>query len=538
MVGRALAIACVAAMVFAGCLNTSTPTTKVDPQSTNKTQDAKVPAGTYVPASLLKDSKNGSAPLLSSLLNASGAARYVGTLGFEPTDGVTRTGAIFYLGQAVMRSTDNGSTWKDVTPRLLSVQDPPNTNDPYLFVDPNTGRVFVDQNQGAACTVLVYSDDLGATWKNGGAPCGPEGANDHQTMVAAKPKTLPTLGYPDVLYICTNGLVTTQCARSLDGGLSWLPSVPVWTEPPVGGCDPETGHLVAASDGTVYLPKGECGVPEVAVTQDDGQTWTIRTVSTSVKIEDHELRVAVDTAGNVYAFWQAPDGLPYLSVSKDKGADWSTPQMVGFKGLTGMDFPAIAAGAPGRIAFAYVGTVSPGPYNHTGNQPVTAQLAQPANIPGLAWYPYIGFSLNALDPSPTVVTVTAGAPNDPVARGQCGRTRCDGIGDFIDLQMGPDGRPWAAFADACTKACATNANATDNYQGTGGAYAPGFVGTISTGPSLLLNGTLAPLAATAGAASTTNSDASSSNATMQPSLPVTADVASSGDPRVSSSAAN
>jgi hypothetical protein len=231
----------------------------------------------------------------------------------------------------------------------------------------------------------------------------------------------------------------------------------------------------------------------------------VHTIPTKVPIEDHELRVAADSENNLYAFWQGTDGMPYLAYSRDHAATWSTPVMVGFSGLTGMDFPALSAGAPGRVAFAYVGTMSPHPYNNSAPQSLAPQLGQPATVPGLAWYPYIGETTDAFDPHPTVVTVVAGNPTDPIARGQCGRTRCDGITDFIEMQTAPDGRPWAAFADACTKSCATDPNGTDTYTGTGGAPAPGFAGTISNGPSLE-GGMLSPLPPAPSAVSGSDAD--------------------------------
>lgn len=43
---------------------------------------------------------------------------------------------------------------------------------------------------------------------------------------------------------------------------------------------------------------------------------------------------------------------------------------------------------------------------------------------------------------------------DRLDRGPCGPTRCDWVGDFIDVQIAPDGTPWAAYADLCDEGCA------------------------------------------------------------------------------------
>lgn len=106
-----------------------------------------------------------------------GSARSIGALALEPTLGVDRRGRIFYaavapltlaedsvsLGlQGVVRgSTDGGRTWKDVSPRLGSLRRHSFTQDPMLYVDERTGRVFTSDLQADLCGLFSFTDDGG-----------------------------------------------------------------------------------------------------------------------------------------------------------------------------------------------------------------------------------------------------------------------------------------------------------------------------------------------------------------------------------------
>lgn len=448
--------------------------------------------------------------LVDLLAQARGAARYIGLRSFEPTVGVASDGAVFMSafgngrGAQVGRSLDKGLTWSDVSAKIgedLAItgitgspppNNPPNSNDPYIYVDPATDRLFSIDLQALLCASLGWSDDQGESWFVNYGACGlPPGVHDHQTMVAAKPRETETVGYASLLYYCVNRVIDSVCATSTNGGLSFGPLIPVFpgldperADPdfalPAGFCGGLHGHVVAAPDGVVYLPKGQCGVPMVGVTGDDGLTWDLYAVSETVRISGHELRLAVDDEGTVYAFWQGADGLPYLAFSQTEGTTWSEPLMVGFPGLTGMDFPSIAAGAAGHVAFAYVGTNYTDPYNLNETHD-----AEPETWgENRTWNGYIGVITDATSPTPTVVTVTAHDPLDPIGRGFCGRGRCPGNGDFLDIVIDVEGRPWAAFVDACNDECALP-NGTENQGG-----GRGFVGTLETGPSLRMPGAL------------------------------------------------
>ena len=75
---------------------------------------------------------------------------------------------------------------------------------------------------------------------------------------AGKPTALKTTPvYPNVLYYCTNDLATLNCGVSLDGGLSYGPSHPVFTDPNET-CSPIIGHIKSAPDGTTYVMSDGC----------------------------------------------------------------------------------------------------------------------------------------------------------------------------------------------------------------------------------------------------------------------------------------
>ncbi|MDX1611974.1 MAG: sialidase family protein, partial [Candidatus Thermoplasmatota archaeon] len=259
----------------------------------------------------------------------SGTLRSSGEAAFEPTLGVTSDGTIFLSSfdrgdpgdyVAVRRSTDDGLTWEDVTPSLAGASSyPPTSNDPYVYVDEDTDRVFISDLQALMCSTLAFSDDGGESWTPNPIGCGqPFGVHDHQTVFSAHPRTLETVGYEKVVYYCINRVADSACATSLDGGMTFGPLRPVvfpgvdpgLTTDAQGFCGGLHAHGAAAPDGTVYLPKGHCGIPMVAISQNDGVTWDIVTISEDVPAGGHEVAFATDEAGNAYAFWISDDDLP------------------------------------------------------------------------------------------------------------------------------------------------------------------------------------------------------------------------------------
>lgn len=400
-----------------------------------------------------------------------GAQRMARWASFEPTIGAKGgtlyftafTGALVTNWVTMQKSTDDGNTWVDGSPRVAGVKTHPQSNDPLLHLDTDTGRIFVLDMQGVQCAIMSFSDDEGATWTTNPKACGQVGGDyDHPTLVTAKPRSLPTIGYPNILYLCTNRVVDTECSVSLDGGLTFGPERGgIFYNLPDGTClaGGLTGHLAAAPDGRVYIGAARCSTPMVSFSSDDGVTWTTKRVS-SKAISGHDVEVSVDEAGNVYALFTSTDGLLYMVVSKDNGDSWGPAIRVTPAGVNTAEFHTIAAGADGRVAIAYYGTATDGDSN-TFTKTTT-------------WNAYLTISTDATSASPTFTTVSMNDPADPIARGACNDdNRCIDVGDFIDVVIDDAGRPWVALVDECIGLCVTRGNLPTTTAGAIGTLAAG-----------------------------------------------------------------
>jgi hypothetical protein len=407
-----------------------------------------VPLGTPPPAKLpttqaIKDT----APLVVS-------ATKIGRKAAEPTIGVTKQGNAFItaadfdgLSPATPRtliysSSDGDTSWHNVSPLVAGQPTPPTTADPYLYVDPDTGRIFND-DLTAACSFLQWSDDEGKTWQAGNPLACESPVDDHQTIVTGRPVAgLTTTGYPKIVYYCVNKVADVQCARSLDGGRTFLftgsyPFLGVDTGNSEQGtglavCGGLHGHIITDPDGRLFLPKGHCGQGWVAISADGGSTWTDVRVN-AMPVASHQTSIASDTAGNLYYVWfGADDLLPYLAVSRDHGLHWGPAYLIAPPGVAAVNFPSIDAQDPGHIAVSFPGS--------------TAREASAAR----PWNYYVEVSTNALARPPVFHSSTVQAPADPVHRGPC-LDRCSGMYDFIDVVIAPKTKAlWAAAVDTCT----------------------------------------------------------------------------------------
>lgn len=379
---------------------------------------------------------------------------------WEPTVGVTADGVAFTFADdsditetgedtevttEVLRSADGGVTWESVHPKLPATErrEGAPSLDPYVYVDQLTGRVF-HLDLYAACSYLLYSDDLGETWDRNPATCGMF-VNDHQTVVAGPPpaglRDLMLGEYPNVVYYCFSRIADSLCSRSLDGGRTFVPGATP-SYPAVDYADGVfcTGgmHGAAATDGDgrLFIPKGHCNGSWLAVSEDGGDTWRRSRVDDLNAPAIAHTSVAADAAGNLYYTWyDTTHHLPFLAVSRDHGLTWDDPLMIAPPGVVEVNFPTIAAGDEGAIAITFPGST---------------------RADGSAWNQYAIVSTNALDERPLFLSATGNDPADPVLRGACGgETRCTGIGDFIDIEIAPSGELWAAATDACVDTCVT-----------------------------------------------------------------------------------
>jgi hypothetical protein len=384
----------------------------------------------------------------------------------EPTLGITKKGDIFYTAAAstngvdVLRSTDDGGTWENTSPRLPTGQKShPITLDPYIYVDESTGRIF-NIDLMVACSNLSFSDDNGASWTTNPLACG-RPVNDHQTLFSGPPAISPTPVFPEIVYYCWNDFgAGSSCSKSLDGGVSWS----VTGSPAFTGYDPNGeeqgfdnfcggfhGHGVVGKDGTVYLPKEYCGQPWLGISTDEGATWTrVQVADNTTEDLGSDTSVAVDAKGNLYYTYESGDQKLWLVTSTDGGEYWTKPKMVAAPGVKEVTLPTLDAGDPGKVAIAYMGSENS---KFAKCQPDCST----ADYEGVKWNGYITMTANALSDDPLFYSGTANAKSDPFYIGRCDfSNRCSPILDFIDVEISPDGTPWGAFVDACGPACATN----------------------------------------------------------------------------------
>ena len=386
---------------------------------------------------------------------------HTGEASWEPTIGVTAAGDLYATGwlsfvePRVLRSTDGGKGWTEVSPGTAAGA-PGVSMDPYLFADGDT--VFNLDAYALTCGRMSRTDDAGTTWLTNPVACGTV-VSDHPSAFAGPPVTSPTVGYPNIIYVCDYrpfGIRSTvYCSKSINGGLSFLPTGdPAF---PVGGSDPctaLTGHGVADHKGRIYIPRvTPCG-PELAMSADEGATWRLVKIPKGPGTSgDHEASVAVDRRGTIFYMWIGADRLPYLTTSVDGGKTFSKPRMIAPRSVREANAPALTVNEDGDVALSYVGSKnapaltdeSPQPCSNTATEcPASEAYAE------VTWNGYVAIGRHTSSPAGIrLQTHTINPLDDPIDDEACGPGRCFPIGDFIDITAGPDGTFWAAFVDGC-----------------------------------------------------------------------------------------
>ena len=381
----------------------------------------------------------------------------------EPTIGVNWNSgnAMFVAALQTLRikwddtASPAPATWEDVSATNTSIT----SLDPILFTDsdagPNrTNRTFVSQLLGKA-SAMSFTDDDGANWTISQGS-GINSGVDHQTVgggpYAKNPDgslkggaiQLPGLNgqiYPNAIYYASQDVGLAEIARSDNGGLTFGLAIPMWT---LVQCDGLHGHIKVAPDGTVYVPNKSCGGKQgVAVSQDNGLSWTISTIDGSTA-GDTDPSVGIGADGTVYFGYADGDGHARVAVSHDRAATWQHVQDVGAsQGVQNTVFPAVVGGDSNRAAFFFLGSTTDGA---NGRQ---TDLAFPGT-----WYGYIA---TTYDGGVTWVTANA-TPNDPVQRGVVctNGTSCPSgtrnLLDFNDVTVDKQGRVLVAYADGCITA--------------------------------------------------------------------------------------
>lgn len=434
------------------------------------------------------------------------------TLGWDDKAGVV----LYQSGLKTMRMKWDAKgkvTSKNVAGDLTSQT----TFDPIIFTDPQTHRTFVSQLD-LVCSLMAFTDDAGESWTPSEG-CGTGTLLDHQTVgggpyrAGNKPVNAGLTGYPNAVYYCAQSGYHGTCARSDDGGLTFGPGVPAYNTPvnslgdPYGGaCSAIHGHIRVAPDGVVYLPNKGCGgtltvgnltnseffggTPALAVSENNGLTWTVRKVPGGHNQDESDPSVSFDKRSNVYFGWQDgtnPTETVYgrtskakIAVSSDHGITWSKPYDVSSAlGLKNVMFPEVVAGDPGRAAFAFLGTKGVGDDQHNGFKG--------------DWHLYIA---TTTDGGKTWKTVNA-TPKNVIQRGcislqgTSNKTVLDAeicdqrnLLDFNDITIDRQGRVLVAFADGCTGPCEEDAT-----MGSKGAV--GLVVRQTAGPLLRSKGSYA-----------------------------------------------
>jgi hypothetical protein len=395
-----------------------------------------------------------------------------GTDAGEPSIGVNwKTGKVMYQsGLTTFRVTFNdacpstpSATWED-----KSAPTSQESLDPILFTDhgynpqnPDTGRTIVSQLSGTTSLSSVTDDD-GDTWipsEGGGLTSGIDhqsvGAGPYHEIAPGVPFPKPPGSYPHAVYYCSQDVAEASCARSDDGGITYGPTVPIYT---LADCTGLHGHIKVAPDGTAYVPNKGCGVDQaVVVSEDNGLTWEVRNVPGSGGAgSDPAVGIGRGdkiAGGRVYFGYALNDGKAMVAVSEDHGHTWKNKFDAGaVAGVTHSVFPVVIAGDDDRAAFAFLGTSAKG------------QVTDRA-FPGV-WYLYIA---HTYDGGKTWTTVNA-TPNDPVQRGGIwlggGSPPHRNLLDFNGIDVDEEGRVVVAYADGCTGAACVQAP----YGATGNSY--------------------------------------------------------------------
>jgi hypothetical protein len=378
-----------------------------------------------------------------------------GMFGGEATMAVNwETDSIFYLGfleTLRLRLDDSTSpaleTWEKMPTNASSKA----TSDPIMVGDKDTNRIFAMQllfPEGQSA--MDYTDNDGLTWIPGMAGGFGSGA-DHQAMdVGPYPpgSTISHPLYPNAVYYCSQDIAVAFCSRSDDGGVTFGPIVPIYSQ---GNCNGLHGHVKVADDGVVYVPNSKCtplggGIGILSnrvatiVSENAGVTWTVRFVNDAVSGGGSDPSLASATDGTVYLAYTDANNRLHMVKSADHGVTWVNDVNIGeLAGITAAEFPAVVAGDPDRAAVAFFGSTYPGE-------------GDPEDSAGYAGFWHL-FVATTYDGGQTwhVVDVT---PDDPIQRGPiCGGNYCRNLLDFFDAVIDPQGRVLVSYEDGCVGTC-------------------------------------------------------------------------------------
>lgn len=263
-----------------------------------------------------------------------------GTLFVEGVGGIEAAAGARTNVNKAWRSTDEGATWRDVTPPGLGQE---RSNDGFVAVG-NGDTVYV-ANVASLTFQVFRSDDLGDTW------------------VPLEPVRLPLLMHrhwivphgPSTLHVVVEalppGFVAPPAAgltpneglwyvRSDDRGDTW--SVPVRIDPVVNFAG--QGNLVVSADGRrLYVlryedeggaqPRYEAGLWYLMASEDGGASWErLDAFPLTTELAAAVPSLALDGADTLFMVWSqevAGTSRLHLARTVDGGRTWSAPFVFG-----------------------------------------------------------------------------------------------------------------------------------------------------------------------------------------------------------------
>ena len=402
----------------------------------------------------------------------------------EPTVGINwNTDALFFhSGITTIKGTFSGDnvTWADVTPPY---QVPINL-DPLLVTDEDTGRTFAGGLHGA-CSVMMYTDDDGATWLPSLNMC--SGAQfDHQSLgVGPKPVVLNPLGLPQLnnAYYCGQ-LILIGCSVSLDGGVTWTAPTPAVlqavdvTGDSTGLCGGFHGHWrVSRVTGTAVLPVAACGDRHGVLVANVLTDGTQAAGATGLTFEAREVEGSHTWNGGFDSsvgfgrgegwmyYGQADAAGARIGLSKDEGLTWeSLPSPDG--DTTWLDvgqfhdppivkatFADVQTGDDDRTAFTFLGLEDTDGDGEGNEFPDLYGCDVPEGFTeNREWHYYAAFTYDAGQ------TWDAHKLTDhPVQIGGIwdggGGNPCRNLLDFNDMDIDSTGRVVIGWSDGCIDEC-------------------------------------------------------------------------------------
>ena len=258
----------------------------------------------------------------------------------EPSIGTNyKTGAtIFqsYLSTYKVKFDDCASpataTWTDASANAANgcPQGSTTSLDPILFTDHQTGRTFESQLSGVD-SLTCYTDDDGATWNpstGGGIPSGV----DHQTIGGGA----FSAGGVGALPTSTTRTPSTTAARTSRPRSARSPATAARRSAPASrrtACS--TAAACTATSRSRRTARRTCPTRAAAPTRppssrtDNGTTWTVSQGARRARPGDSDPSVGVGANGTVYFGYVGADGKPGMAVSHDQGKTWTDRQTVG-----------------------------------------------------------------------------------------------------------------------------------------------------------------------------------------------------------------